>query len=171
MRVHNVVGVLGVAGATMAFTLMVLGPWRFGISDETKRITPRIMQPKFASHGCDFTLKTGKTEYEVGETPVIEVTAVNPTGKAAEATVWIRLLTAEVPSPFARVMPVPRPSWSKSWSVSLKPGETGKTSLTADVKLAAKQNVMITISDAEREIMVKELPMRGTEHLTKGTTR
>ena len=57
MKAQNVFGVLGVAGATMAFTLMVLGPWNIGISEEAKSIKPRIVQPKFASHGCEFTLK------------------------------------------------------------------------------------------------------------------
>ena len=60
MRVQNVFGVLGVAVATMVFTLMLLGPWNIGISKEAKSITPRIAQPTFTSHGCEFTLKTGK---------------------------------------------------------------------------------------------------------------
>ena len=168
MRMQNVLGVLSVAGATMAFTLVVLGPWNVGVSKEAKSITPRIVQSTFASHGCEFALKTGKPTYKPGESPVVEVTAVNPTGKAVEATVWVSVQTTDVPSPLSRVMAIPRPAWSKPWSVSLKPGERTTTKLAADVKLAANQIVSITMSDAKRAVMVKELPVRRNELLKKG---
>ena len=64
-------------------------------------------------------------------------------------------------------MAVPQPTWSKSWSVSLKPGERKTTELAADVKLAANQIVSITISDKKQTVMVKELPMRRNEPLKK----
>jgi hypothetical protein len=171
MRVQNVLRVLAVALATMTFTLMAIGPWNTGVSKEAKSITPRIAQPTFASHGCQFTLKTAKTAYEPGQSPVVHLTAVNPTGKDATATVWVSLMTAEVTSPLARAMPIPRTAWSKPWCVSLKPGETKTTSLTADVKLGAKQNVTITIGDKEQAIMVKELPVRRGEPLKKAAAK
>jgi hypothetical protein len=167
MRMQNVLGVLGVAGATMAFTLVALGPWNVGVSKEAKSITPTIVQPKFASHGCEFALKTEKPAYKPGESPVVEVTAVNPTGKAIEATVWVGILTTDVPSPMSRVMALPRPTWSKPWSVSLKPGERTTTKLAANVKLAANQVISITISDTKRAVMVKELPVRRNGLLKK----
>jgi hypothetical protein len=167
MRVQNVLGVLGVAMATMVFTLMLLGPWNVGISKEAKGITPRIARPTFTSHGCEFTLKTGKPAYKPGESPLVEVTVVNPTSKAVEATVWVSMLSAEVPSRLSRVLTVPRPAWSKPWCVSLKPGETKTTRLTSAVKLAADQDVTITIGDKEQTIMVKELPVRRNEPLKK----
>ena len=167
MRMQNVLEVLGVAVATMAFTLVVLGPWNVGVSKEAKSITPTIVQPKFASHGCEFALKTGKPAYKPGESPVVEVTAVNPTRKPIEATVWVSILTTAVPSPMSRVMAFPRPTWSKSWSVSLKPGERTTTKLAADVKLAANQVVSITMSDTKRAVIVKELPVRRNESTRK----
>ena len=54
-------------------------------------IKPKIVQPKFTSQGCEFTLKTGKPEYQAGESPVVELTATNPTGKAVEAKVWVSI--------------------------------------------------------------------------------
>lgn len=171
MRVQNVFGVLGVAAATMTFTLMVLNPWNTGISEEAKGIQPRIAQPKFASHGCEFSLKTGKAEYKAGESPVVEVTAFNPTGKAVEATVWVSMLTGRVPSPMSRTLAIPTVSWSKSLCVSLKPGETKTTSVAADVKLADKQNVTITIGDKKQEVLVEELPVRRSEPVKKGVAK
>ena len=171
MKVQNVFGVLGVAAATMAFTLMVFAPWSSGISEEAKSIKPRILQPTFASHGCKFVLKTEKPAYQAGESPAVEVTAANPTDKAVEATVWESILAAEVPSPFSRVLAIPRPTWSKAWSVSLKPGETTTTRLAANVKLTAKQNIMIALSDKERVVMVEELPMRRNTPLMKAAVK
>jgi hypothetical protein len=171
MRVQNVFGVLAVALATMAFTLVAVGPWNVGVSADAKLIAPRIVQPKFASHGCQFTLKTAKAEYKPGEPPVLDVTAVNTTGKDAEATVWVSLMTTAVPSPLARALPIPRSAWSKSWCVSLKPGETKTTSLTADVKLSAKQNVTITIGDKQQAVMLKELPVRRSEPAKKAAAK
>jgi hypothetical protein len=171
MKVQNVFAVLAVALATMAFTLVAVGPWNVGVSADAKAVSPRIVQPKFASHGCEFTLKTPKATYQPGEPPVIDVTAVNTTGKDAEATVWISLMTTQVPSPLARALPIPRVAWSKSWCVSLKPGETKTTSLTADVKLDAKQNVTITIGDKKQAVMVTELPVRGSKPAKKAAAK
>jgi hypothetical protein len=160
MRVQNLLGVLGVAAATMAFTVSLLGPWNLGVSEDAKSIKPTIRQPTFASHGCQFSLKTEKPAYQPGESPVLELTAVNPTGKPVEATVWISVLTTENPLAIARTTPMPQTPWSRPWCVSLKPGETKTTRLASDVKLAANQNVTITIGDAGRKIIAKELPIK-----------
>ncbi len=160
MRAKSVFEVAGVAAVTMVFTLVAFGPWNAGISDETRGIKPRILQPHFTSQGCQFGLKTGKPEYQAGESPVIELSAANPAGKAAQATVWVNVLAAEVPSPMLRTLAMPRPVWSKPWCVGLKPGETKTTRLVADVKLAANQNVSISMSDKQQSVLVKELAVR-----------
>jgi hypothetical protein len=171
MKTQNVLGVLGVAAATMAFTLSVFGPWNTGISEDAKSVQPTILTPKFASHGCEFTLKTAKPAYKPGESPVIDVTAVNPSGKAAETTVWVNVFTAEVPSPLARTLVMPRSAWSKSWCVTLRAGETRTISLASDVKLKAGQNVTITIGDKKQSVLVGELPVRRNEPLKKAAAQ
>ena len=97
MRIQSVFEVAGVAAVTMVFTLMGLNPWNAGISDEARGVKPRVLQPHFTSQGCQFGLKTEKTEYQAGQSPVVELTAANPTGKAVEATIWVGILAAEVP--------------------------------------------------------------------------
>ena len=171
MRVQDVFGVLGVAGATMAFTLVAFGPWNCGVSDDAKGIKPTIVQPKFASQGCEFTVKTGKPEYKPGESPVVDVTAVNPTGKAVEATVWVSVMTTTVRDLLSRTLTAPRPAWSKSWCVSLQPGETKTTQLATGIKLAAKQSVTISIGDKGRAVMVGELPVRRSEPVKKAAAK
>jgi hypothetical protein len=167
MKSQNVLGVLGVAAATMAFTLTVFGPWSTGVSSDAKSIKPRVVQQKFTSHGCQFSLKTEKPEYRAGESPVVELTATNPTDKPVDTKVWVNLLVSDVPSPLSRVLAIPQPKWWNLWHVNLKPGETKTTKLTSDVKLAAKQDVTITMSDKQRTVLVKELPVRRGEPVAK----
>ncbi len=171
MRVQTVFEVGVVAAATMIFTLSVIGPWNIGVSDESKNIVPRILRPTFPSQGCTFSLKTEKTQYQAGEPLTMELKAVNPTEKAVTATVWIVVSSAKVPSPMSRVMTFPRPTWSKSWSVALTPGETKTAKFVADVKLTADQNISIAMSDKEQTVMVKELPVLRDRAATKDAAR
>lgn len=161
MRGRDVLGVLGVAVATMAFTLVLFGPWSIVASDETPPIKLRIAQPEFTSHGCVFALKTEKPDYQSGESPVVEIEAKNPTDATVEATVWLGLSAADVPSPMARTLAMPRPVWSKPYVVRLNAGETTTAKLDTAVKLAANQNVTITIGDKELAILAGEFPVRN----------
>ena len=145
----------------MAFTLVLFGPWSIVASDEAPPIKPKIAQPEFTSHGCVFALKTGKPEYQPGESPVVEIEANNPTDAAVEATVWLSLLAADVPSPLSRTLAMPRPVWSKPYTVRLKAGETTTAKLATDVQLAANQNVIVTVGDQERAILAREFPVRS----------
>ena len=161
MKIRNVLDVLGVAAATMAFTLLAIGPWNTGISDDAKGIKPRIRQPKFTVQGCEFALKTEKPEYKMGQSPNVELSAVNPTAKTVETTVWVTISAVEKASSMSRVLSMPLPVWSQSWSVRLKPGETKTTKFATDVKLAAEQEVSIDMSDKKQTVMVKELSVRA----------
>lgn len=161
MRGRDVLGVLGVAVATMAFTLVLFGPWSIVASDESTPIRPRIAQPEFTSHGCVFALKTGKLEYQSGESPVVEIEAKNPTDATIEATVWVGLLATDVPSPMARTLAMPRPVWSKPYTVRLNAGETATAKLDTEVTLAANQNITVTIGDKELAILAGEFPVRN----------
>ena len=71
----------------------------------------------------------------------------------------------------SRTLAMPRPVWSKPWCVSLKPGETKTTRLAADVKLAANQNVSISMSDKQQTVLVKELPVRRGNAAEKAVSR
>jgi len=160
MRVHDTLAVLGVAGATMAFTLVLLGPWSTGVSDEAPGIKPRVFPPKFTAQGCEFVLKTEKAEYKAGETPVVEIAANNPTDKAVETTVWINVSAADVPSPGSRRLSMPRPLWSQPWIVSLQPGGKKTEKIATAAKLQDGQNVSITMSNRGQAVMAEEFPVR-----------
>ena len=69
MRSKDILAILGVAAATMAFTVTLLGPGRVAATNPPEGIKPTIARPEVTIDGCVFTLKTDKASYQVGEMP------------------------------------------------------------------------------------------------------
>jgi hypothetical protein len=153
MKVESVFAVLGIAGATMAFTLGVLAPGRVDAVDEVDRITPVIAQPKLTVEECVFVVKTDKAAYEAGDAPTLRVEATNPSGQLVETSVWLSVLASTPPNPLARVMPRPTALWSGECAVSLQPGETKTVTLPTGVKLSASQSVSIVLSNEKLTVI------------------
>lgn len=153
MKVESIFAVLGIAGATMAFTLGVLAPGRVGAVDEGDRIRPVIAQPKFTVEGCVFVVKTDQAAYQAGDAPTLRVEATNSSGQLVETRVWLSVLASTPPNPFARVMPKPTALWSGECAVSLQPGETKTVTLPTGAKLAAGQSVSILLSDKKLTVI------------------
>ena len=91
MKLQGTFVVLATAAVTTVFTVSLLAPNGVGAVDSAARIKPLIVQPKLASQGCEFVLKTDKAEYDAGDAPAIEVTASNPTDQAVTARVWVNI--------------------------------------------------------------------------------
>lgn len=164
MRLQDVLAVGAAAVVTTAFTLALVAPRDVGAVDATGKITPVIARPQLTSEGCRFVLKADKATYEAGQAPGFELTASNPTGKPATATVWVQVLASAPASPMSRVMPRPRSLWSHQCVVSLAPGETKTLSIASDAKLPAGQRISITLSDKAASILAGGLnvPARPT---------
>ena len=153
MRVRDILGVAAVAAVTVAFVLVTLGPERVGAGDQPLEIKPMIAQPKLSVDGCEFTLSTDKPAYKVGESPVLQVEATNPTDKPVETTVWVNVSSFSPGSPFSRAMPRPQSLWTRDCSVMLAAGETKTVTVPTEIKLAALQNVSLTLSDTQQTIL------------------
>ncbi len=159
MKRQDLLAVVAVAAVTMAFALVAFGPAGVGAGDDVPVLKAEIIQPKLTSQGCEFTLKTDKPAYRPGETPVLELTATNPTDKAVEASVWLQI-TASSPADMLSRMPVmPKPIWIHQHKLALQPGETKTASVTADVKLPAGQSVAIGMSDRDTSILTRTLSL------------
>jgi hypothetical protein len=168
MRLQGALVVLGTAGATMAFTVMLLAPRGVSAVDAVERIKPMIARPQLASQGCVFVLKTDKPAYDAGDRPTIEITASNPTAKAADASVWINIASSAPTSAMSRMLPVPRSLWSHQCAVSLEPGQTKTVSVVSEAKLPAGQNILITMGDKDAAVLAGALgarsqPARGAQ--------
>jgi hypothetical protein len=160
MQIRNVLAILGVAAATMAFTLVLSVPDYVGAVEEPEGIKPTIAQPKLAVAGCEFTLTTDKPAYQPDEMPTMKLTALNPTDEPIEATVWVQLRSLNIePSRMlaSRVMPVPDTLWEGDWTVKLSPGETKSVELPTNTKLPAGGRVSITLSDKEQTVVISRL--------------
>ena len=157
MRVKDILAVLGVAAATVAFTVVLLGPRRVGATGKAEGIKPTIAQPELTTQKCVFTLKTDKPSYEAGEMPVLEVKASNPTDEPAEAAVWISMSSSGPALMISRVMVLPKPLWTEKCLVKLNPGETKTVTLATKTKLPAGQSVSITMSDKDLTVLARAL--------------
>jgi hypothetical protein len=157
MRLQRTFVVLASAAVTTVFTLSLLVPSGVDAVDTMTRIKPLIDQPRFLSQGCGFVLKTNKVDYEAGDTPAIEVTASNPTGKTVTTTVWVNILASAPASPASRMLPVPRTLCSHPCVFSLKPGASATLSITSEAKLPAGQDISISITDKQRAILASSL--------------
>ena len=157
MKLQAAFVVFATAAVTTVFTVSLLAPGGVGAVDAPARIKSLIVQPRFVSQGCAFALKTDKADYPAGDTPVIELTASNPTDKTVAATVWVNLSASAPASPMARMLPVPKTLWSHPCVVTLKPGESTTLSLKSEAKLPAGQNIAISITDRQRAILATSL--------------
>jgi hypothetical protein len=166
MRLKKALMVLGVAGVTMAATLLFLTPPSGNHALAAPTIKPVIAQPQFKSQGCIFVLKTDKPVYEAGEAPVLEVTASNPTDQPVQAKVWVTLFATAPTSPLSRMVAVPRALWVRECVVHLQPGETKKVTLHSDARLPAKQDISIALSDKKETILAGK--PRVTNSLASG---
>ena len=163
MKVKDILAVLGVAAATVVFTVVLLGPQRVGATGKAEGIKPTIAQPKLTAQKCVFTLKTDKPSYEAGEMPVLQVKAANPTGEPVEAAVWISMSSSSPASMISRVMVLPKPLWTEKCLVKLKPGETKTVTLATEAKLPPGQSVSITMSDKDLTVLAWALSVQKIE--------
>jgi hypothetical protein len=161
MKLKEILAILGVAAATTAFTVGLLGPGRVGATDKPEGIKPTIAQPKLTTQECVFALKTDKPAYEAGEMPVLQIEATNPTDKPAEATVWISMSSSSPRLAVSRVMVLPKPLWTGKCLVDLKPGETKTVELATKTKLSAGESFTITMSDKDLTVLAQAFSVQG----------
>jgi len=158
MKVKDILAVLGVAAATTAFAVGLLGPGRVGATSKPEGITPTIAQPELTIDGCVFTLKTDKVTYKAGETLVIHVRASNPSDKPAKREVWVRLSAFSPPSPLSRIALPAQPLGIEKYLVfDLQPRETKTVKLASETELPVGKAVLISMSDKKQEIVAREL--------------
>jgi hypothetical protein len=163
MILRNFMTVIGTAVVTAALTLTLAAPQGDNVALAGPAVKPVIARPQLTSHGCTFMLKTDKASYEAEESPVIEVTASNPTDKPVNATVWVNITSTAPTSRLSRMLAVPRSLWSQDFAFSLKAGETKSMSATCQAKLPAGQDVRIILNDKKEAVMATSVgvPARG----------
>ncbi len=163
MKTRDIVAVLGVAAATMAFTLVLCLPGQVGAVDEPEGIKPQIAQPKLTVAGCEFTLTTDKPAYQPGEKPILKLTATNPTDQPAEATVHVSLDIRGIELMISRVARIPEPVWNGDWSVKLEPGETKEIELEPGAAIPAAGMVSVSLSNKDQTVMLKQMPVQALQ--------
>ena len=159
MRLKDLLAVLGVAAATMAFTLALLGPGQVEATDPAPPIAPIIAQPELTIDGCVFALKADKESYQPGDKPALTVTATNPTGEPVETSVALSVSSQSMASMLSRrLMPSsPSDAWAKQCDVTLKPGETKTIEVTVEKPIEPGHIVTISMRDKDEQTAVSKL--------------
>jgi hypothetical protein len=165
MKMQNVLTVAGTAGITMAITLMLLGPRNSSPAYAALEMKPIITQPQFRSQGCTFVLKTDKATYEAEQSPVIELTALNPSTNPVDATIWLSIMASAPESAMSRMATRPRTLWSHECVVGLLPKETKKIDVACDAKLPAGQIIYINMTDKKETIRLANPEIRTNSEL------
>jgi hypothetical protein len=113
-----VVGGTALATALVALPILCVG---YAIANEGPR--PEIQWPVLRASGCEITLRTERTNYREGETPIMELVAANPSGSPVTLEATVRM-TAQSPSDMmSRVVRAPRQSWEQRIGIELGAGE------------------------------------------------
>ncbi len=161
MKSRDIVAVLGVAAATMAFALVLMGPARVGAVDAPEGIKPQIAQPKLEVDGCQFTVATDKPAYQPGETVMLQLTGTNPTDEPVETTVWVNVSSVSPRLMVSRVAPpTTMLPWVHQCVMSLEPGQTKTVDVSTEKKLEASQIVSIALSNKDTMAMLRQLTVR-----------
>jgi hypothetical protein len=161
MKPQNLMTVLAAAAVTVAVTLGLAALWDGGSVQAGPTVKPVITQPQFTSQGCTFVLKTDQPTYEAGQSPVIEVTATNPTDQPVEASVTVTVTSTSPQSRRSRMLTLPATLWSHKYDFSLKPGESKPLSATCAARLPAGQEVRIILGDNQAGIMATNTAVPG----------
>jgi hypothetical protein len=165
MKLQNVLTVASTAGITMVATLILLGPRNSSPAYAAPEMRPIIAQPQFRSQGCTFILKTDKATYEAEQSPVFELTALNPSSSSVETKIWLSIMASAPESARSRMVVMPRTLWSHECVVSLLPKETKKIDVPCDAKLPAGQSIYINMTDKKETIRLANPEIRTNAEL------
>ena len=153
MKTNDVVAVLGIAGATAVMVLVLVGPGLATAVDEGAKAAPEIARPKLLVDGCTITLKTDKASYKAGETPTIEIEAVNSSQEAVELPIELFLSAQSAMSAVSRMGPVSRQYWTRKCILVLKPGERKTMAVAADAGTPANSSISLTVRGGKSTIV------------------
>lgn len=159
MKVRDIMVILGIAAATVAFTVTLVRPGHVGADGKTTQITATILQPRLKIAGCTFTLKSDKTLYAAGDTPLLLIEATNPTDDVVETSVWVNVSAASPASRFSRALRLPQYLWSRECPLVLKAGDTKTITLDTRTALPAGKSISITMNDKDQTAVIRRLQM------------
>ncbi len=155
MKIQDIMAILGVAAATMAFTLVFAGPEQVDAVDQeanaATRITPIISQPTLTIAGLEIKLAMDKPDYAAGDKPVVTIETTNPTDKRVETNLWVGMTSSSLLSRMSRAPTMPNYLWSESIPLTLEPGETKQFQFTTEKELVAGNTVSVTMSNTDQK--------------------
>ena len=127
MRIRDSLITAAAAASTMALVLTLVGSAPLDAAGPGELALPRAPLPTLVVNGVELTV-----EGDLDDTPVARVTATNTGDTPAHVAAELRLFAQAPSSPMARMVSMPRETWSQPCLVALGPGETREIEITAD---------------------------------------
>lgn len=161
MKIQDIMAILGVAAATMAFTIGFAASGPVDAVDQAEnasnRITPLIGQPTLEIAGLEISLAMDKPNYAPGDKPVVTLETTNPTDQRVETNVWIGM-TSSSPSSFrSRALTMPSYFWTQNVPLALGPGETKQFQVATEKEFVAGKSIAVTMSHTDEKAALAKL--------------
>ncbi len=148
MNKNDLLTVITSATATAALTLTAFWPGSLGAGDDPQPVPPKIAQPKLAAGGLEISIAAAEGHpLRAGDEPVLELTAVNPTAAAAQASIQVALSTTSPADALSRVVRTPAVLWQADQSLALGPKEVKKVLLKTGTKLEPNRLLSVLLSE------------------------
>jgi len=118
--IRSILTTLLAATATFALALAVFAP--AGLTAD-EPLAPLERKPALEVNGCMLTLQPAKEQFARGESPEVQLQAVNPTDHAVRLEVTVVFHEAPPANPMARMMPMPKPVYDRTCTLELAAGQ------------------------------------------------
>jgi hypothetical protein len=153
------------AAMSVALTLAMFWPTNLAAtsSQGPPMPSPEIAVPTLKAMGCDLTLRPASSLYAPGETPELELRAVNTTDIPVQFEATVKMTVRDRLSELSRSLPVPREAWIESCPVSLAPHQTKVVRFSTGAKVAPGQIISFELQCGKETIVAARLAVPGIQ--------
>jgi hypothetical protein len=145
MRWRDVAVVGGTALATAVVALAVFWTSHAVAVGPNESEKPEIQWPVLKAGGCEITLRTHQTSYKPGESPLVELEAVNTTYEAVSVQVTVQMMVQPPVIAVSRMGPFSGKAWTHTCELSLESLERTTLSIPTNVKVAAGTTIFFQL--------------------------
>ena len=162
MKRADVLAIVGVAVVTFVVAISLSRTMGTATAGDVKVKNKAIPVLESGDVTCTLTLR--KDDYKPGEKPVLVFKATNNGNSSEEVSATISMTSSAVPSPFARMMPMPETVWSGPCEAVLMPNETKVIDLSTTfvLKTGKQYQFMMKVGESQMTatqiILAAEIP-------------
>jgi hypothetical protein len=149
MKTNDLVTFTATAVGAAALTVALFLGARLEAGTGANPLAPTIAKPELIASGIRMTLApAGGRQFQAGDQPGFELTAVNTLNAPSCASVNLTVSAAAPSSPLSRTLAIPQLLWSQTQSLSLRPNESKTFTFIARTNLPPHRIISVFLSEA-----------------------